>query len=545
MLLTSHELQRDLMAKGPDYKIEKLEKGPLQRFKNQNLLLKKFGEVGLQVYKVITGKRTAEELRKDLDMDAERFSEILKYMEDAGMIKLSPAGGVKAEEKAAPEAAPEEAAPEELALEEEKPPEEKLPARKGKKAPFPEEEEAAPPEEAPPEGAPRKKKRAAPEEEIAPEGIAPEFGEEEKPPEEKLPARKGRKAPLPEEEEAPPEEEMAPQEITPEFGGEEAAPKKKKRAPPEEEEAAPEEAPPEEEIAPEGEEVPPEEALPGKRKREEEALAPETEFGAEGAPEKGGEEESPVEKIIRDKYGDIGIRVYTLIDGQKTAEEIMEETGLDEAKLVEILDFLDEQGIIKLEYPKGKPEAPAAAEEAKEMPAEEFAPMIEGEEEVEKAAVKEVSPDLLPARAPVPIVKSVQVRAKTMLRYGDAGDKLLAAVDGKADIIDIALKLNMPLHKVVDMLNFVRDEGGVMLSQVQRADVRRKYGDDGFTVYKKYGKEGLMLYELIGKELTIKDMAERVTKDKAKVVDMFLFIYEVLGIEMPLNKEALVKQLGL
>ena len=36
------------MEKGVDYKIEKLEKGPLQRFKNQNLLLKKFGEVGLQ-----------------------------------------------------------------------------------------------------------------------------------------------------------------------------------------------------------------------------------------------------------------------------------------------------------------------------------------------------------------------------------------------------------------------------------------------------------------------------------------------------------------
>jgi len=65
------------MAKGSDYKIEKLEKGPLQRFKNQNLLLKKFGEVGLQVYKVITGKRTSEELRKDLDMEEEKFSEIL------------------------------------------------------------------------------------------------------------------------------------------------------------------------------------------------------------------------------------------------------------------------------------------------------------------------------------------------------------------------------------------------------------------------------------------------------------------------------------
>ena len=31
----------------------------------------------------------------------------------------------------------------------------------------------------------------------------------------------------------------------------------------------------------------------------------------------------------------------------------MRETGLTEAKLVEMLDFMDEQGIIKLDYPKG------------------------------------------------------------------------------------------------------------------------------------------------------------------------------------------------
>ncbi len=61
---------------------------------------------------------------------------------------------------------------------------------------------------------------------------------------------------------------------------------------------------------------------------------------------------SPVEKIIFNKYGDHGLRVYTLIDGQRTAEEIMHETGHSEAQLVEMLDFMDEQGIIKLDYPK-------------------------------------------------------------------------------------------------------------------------------------------------------------------------------------------------
>ena len=61
---------------------------------------------------------------------------------------------------------------------------------------------------------------------------------------------------------------------------------------------------------------------------------------------------TPVKKIIHHKYGEIGLRVYLLIDGQRTAEEIMHETGLTEAQLVEMLDFMDEQGIIKLDYPK-------------------------------------------------------------------------------------------------------------------------------------------------------------------------------------------------
>jgi hypothetical protein len=480
-----------------DYKIEKLEKGPLQRFKNQNLLLKKFGEVGLQVYKVITGKRTAAELRKDLDMEDAKFNEILKYMEDAGMVKLVPLGG-----KAGPEE--EETKPEEETVPEEEIPEEEAPKPKRKPAA----EEIAPeiqPEEE--EEAPKPKKKPPAEEEIVPEEIQPE---EEVP--EEAPVRK--KKPAPE------EEEIAP-EIQPEE--EEEAPKPKKK-PPAEEEAPAEEAPAEEEG--------------------EKELAPEEiTFGGEEAPEKA-EEESPVEKIIRDKYGDIGVQVYTLIDGQRTAEEIMDETGLSEAKLVEILDFLDEQGIIKLEYPKGKPEAAPVAEKPKEA-TEEFAPMIEGEEETEKTAVKDTSPVLLPAKAQVSITKWVQTRAKTMLRYGDAGDKMLSAIDGKKDVIDVALQLNLPLPRVMEMMNFAREEGGITIVPVDRAEVRKKYGEDGFSIYKRYGKEGLMLYELIGKELTIKEMAERVATDKAKVVDMFLFIYEVLGIEMPINKETLMKQLGL
>src|SRR4030095_9557395 len=93
------------MAKGSDYRIKKIEKGPLQRFKNQNLLIKKYGEIGLQIYKTITGKRTTGELQKDLGIEDALFDQVLNYMVDAGMVELEPTSG-KAEDRPEPEEKP-------------------------------------------------------------------------------------------------------------------------------------------------------------------------------------------------------------------------------------------------------------------------------------------------------------------------------------------------------------------------------------------------------------------------------------------------------
>lgn len=465
-----------------DYRIKKLEKGPLQRFKNQNLLIKKFGEIGLQVYKAITGKRTTQELKKDLGIDPELFDQVLSYMQDAGMVELEPMAKEEApEEKAPPE---EEIKPEgELLPPEEAPTLEELPP----------EEELIKEEEIPP----LEEERREEEEEIKPIG-AEEEEVEEKP-----------------EEEAPPEEE---------------------------------EEEPEEEITLEAEEAPEE------KPEEEEEIAPPEEEGeitayAEEEEYEEPSELSPVEKIISDKYGDIGLQVYSLIDGARTAEEIMRDTGLSEPKLVEILDFMDEQGIIKLDYPKGGPPPTERAPPLTEAPPtpkreEAFVPMIEEEAKLGEAGGVP-SPVGVPIKAPLDIVKSVQMKAKTMLKFGDKGGKILELMDGKNDIIDIALKLDLPLYGVSGIIDYMLENGMAIMKPLSRADVRHKYGDDGYSVYKKYGKEGLMLYELIGKELTIKQMADKITKERAQIVDMFIFIHRVLGIELPIDKNVLAKELGL
>ncbi|NYZ74391.1 hypothetical protein H0O00_04570 [Candidatus Micrarchaeota archaeon] len=526
------------MAKGSDYRIKKIEKGPLQRFKNQNLLIKKFGETGLQVYKAITGKRTTSELLKDLGLEKDLFDQILTYMQDAGMVELEPtASKPRAEAVEKPEA--EEEAPEET--EEEKPgrPLEEIP---------PEEEVGQEGETPPLEEQPQEK-------EEAPEGEAP--AEEEAPPEEEE-KPKAKKKPAKKEEAAWPEEEEIKPIMQDEFAAEEekAEEKTAEEEPEEEKEETAEEEKPAEEEEKTGEE--PEEEKPEEEAPAEEE-APKEELEISGLEEESGKYEgegelSPVEKIISDKYGDIGLRVYSLIDGQRTAEEIMKETGLTEPKLVEILDFMDEQGIIKLDYPKGKGAQPPAGfagpQQAQAPPPgaqkepESFGPMIEGEESLDEARGVP-SPVEVPIKAPLDIVKSVQMKAKIMLKFGDKGSKVVEQVDGKNDVIDISLKLDMPLYNVTGMLSFMMENGMVIMKPMTRADVRKKYGDDGYSVYKRYGKEGLMLYELIGKEMTIKQMAERITTDKSKIIDMFIFIHKVLGIDLPIDRDVLSKQLGL
>lgn len=59
-----------------------------------------------------------------------------------------------------------------------------------------------------------------------------------------------------------------------------------------------------------------------------------------------------IEGILREKYGDLGIRVYSLIDGQRNTEQIMNTVGLPESKLLDILSFMETRGIIKMRYPQ-------------------------------------------------------------------------------------------------------------------------------------------------------------------------------------------------
>ena len=408
------------LGKDKNYKIIKIEKGPLQRFKNSNLLMKKFGEIGLQVYRVITGKRTSEELRKDLDIEPEAFAAIVNYMEDAGMIELTSVGAEKIEEKIVEE----------------------------------------------------KEKTVEEEEKIAePEEINIE----------------------------PPEEEEKKEELIIESEEEKG------------------------------------EIL---EREKEESIDLTSIEEPEDSSEETGEGLNTVEKMIRDKFGEVGIKAYNLIDGSRTTDEIMKETGITETKLVEILNFLEDRGIIKMEgrEDKKEPEKPISDTGISDV--------LGPDTDVTGQDPKGFPTIDVPVRLGLDILKTLKLKADIMFKKGDTGSKVLDRVDGKLDALEISLKNNLPLYTVLDIINFLLQSGAIIMKPLTRLDVKKKYGDPGFSVYKKYGRDGVMLYELIDKNLTIKQMAEKVTKDKEKFIDMFMFIRKVLNIEIPIDKEVLMKQLA-
>ncbi|MGB9635556.1 MAG: hypothetical protein ACP5H8_03730 [Candidatus Micrarchaeia archaeon] len=55
-----------------------------------------------------------------------------------------------------------------------------------------------------------------------------------------------------------------------------------------------------------------------------------------------------MQRAIFDRYGAEGVSVYSLIDGKKSAEEIRAELNMTPARIVEVLDFMDKEGVIQL-----------------------------------------------------------------------------------------------------------------------------------------------------------------------------------------------------
>ncbi len=501
--------------------IKKIEKNSLQKFKNQNKVLKKFGKSGLKVYRAIRKRGISiEELMEKTKVKQEQLFEILTFLKKKGMVEtvgeieekepvvdeetemVEPEGimGEKVEETPATIAPEEEIVPEEEKVEIE---------------PVEEEEEEGP-------LAPSAEIEPV-EEEKAEEGVVPLDLESE-----------AEKEPIPEGEE--PVEEEKPEEV----GG----------VVPLDLESEAEEEPVEEEKPEEKEE---ELTLKEEPPLDEEEEGVENEIAPSEAVEEREEEEddediflTPGERKIKAEYGQVGIDVYNLIDGQRTAEEIMKSTGVTETKLIEMLDFMEKKGIIKLEHPGAKKKAAAPRAKMPDVKEIGFAPMLEEGATPEKPLGGELGKKFtleVPTRTKGNMLREIQMKANLMIKYKKPGMQLFELIEGNRDAVELALKVEIPLYRVYKILAYLEKEGMITLAPSTREDIKRKYGTDGYSVYKKYGREGVMLYQLVGKDLDLREMAIQTSEDKLRVVKIFMFIHKLLGIDLPIDEDVLLERL--
>ena len=563
-----------------NFKIKKIEKNALNKFKDQNKILKKFGKKGILLYKAIGDDPIdASFVLETTDVSEEEFAKILEFMKENEMIEIIgseeelkkysvPKVLQKSEEKLnvveQPTEEPQEPQQEPTIASEqptEQPTEPEIPSEE------PQREQTIAPDEEPepieqpteqPEIAPASTEQVAQEQDTTNEliekansisnkikDIASKVNEEQEQehnediefepldkeeqqeptiaPEQQEP--EPTIAPNEEPTEQPAEEPQEPQQeptIAPEQPTEEQEPEI-------EPEISSEELQQEPTIAPEQQE--PEPAIaPNEEPTEQPAIAePEPSIAPEQQESiEEQEEKSPMDKIL-DAYGEQGLKVYSLIDGKKSVDEIAKEVGTTQEKVIEMLDFMEKEGIVKMEKPLDS------------EPVENiYNPMIADEGEL----LNKEEELIIPEKTKDNLVKNIKLKASLMLKFGDMGSAVYDLIDGKRNIIDIMSKAQIPLKKIEEIIQFLLKEKAIKTSNMSRADIRKRFGEDGYIIYKKYGKAGLALYEMVGTDKELKDMARLIGEKPEKIADMFIFIHKVLGIELPVDREMIIKQIS-
>ncbi len=526
--------------------LEKKQQGPIDRYMHEKDLSDKYGSDGIRVYLLVDGETSAEDIMKKVGMEEGTFIEIISHMEKNDMVAVGEAVPKPVEEVPAQPAKPEEALPK---------PKEELPLEKPKEEPPPEKPEQEPP----------------PIPLIKTEGFESKEEKVEKPREEPPPI------PLLKTEEVGLEVEKVPkEEPPPEKPKQELLPEKPK-----------EEQPSIPLLKTEGvveaeEKSSALKALVASGKPQEEPAqppAPRPKGYAKPRPPK-----TPMENKLYNKFGDDGLYAYSLIDEFKTPREIMKQTGMSEERLKGIIEFMKEEGIIKLERPlvipaeippEEKPRLVKPAAQPPKQVAPFHAPPVTTPlqpkpspptaqpqpkpvttpappKPIETPAPKALKPlpfsraeVCVPTALPLKLVNKLRIEGELLRRYGNEGSKVLSLMNGKKVNVKIMKELRMSPARFDNITSFLLDNGAIKVQCLTPENVRELYGDEGFSIYNRYGREGILLYEFIDKKSSLRDIVKMSGIEPSLAVEIFSYIHKVLGLDIPIDTELLYKQLGI
>ena len=272
---------------------------------------------------------------------------------------------------------------------------------------------------------------------------------------------------------------------------------------------------------------------------------------------------SASEKKVFDKFGMRGVEVYRLTDTAGTPDEILEKVEITPEDLLEMLDYLRNEGLIGIEKAEKKVAPEPEVEEPEPEPAPEPkpiaapapkpvavpAPVVSKPGEAKKAAlvaVEEAAPHpvSLPVKRSLGLFGKLKIEAGLLKRFGQKGIHVYGLIDGEKTTVKLAKETRYGFAFVDSIMDFLSSEGAVEVRPLGNDGIKERYGEEGVAINDVYGRDGLLVYELIDKKATIKEIIMASGVEPKKGVEIFGFIHKILGVDIPFDSHALLRQMG-
>jgi len=262
------------------------------------------------------------------------------------------------------------------------------------------------------------------------------------------------------------------------------------------------------------------------------------------------EEKPPVEtktqiyeRKLREKFGEKGVKIYRLIDGRKNAEQIMKEVGVNEDTIIKVFEFMEKEGMIKLDHPGSKSKSQAVEEKKiKEETKRKMEPMSDmGTSSTKKIMIDDKIPIDVPIIKKQSLPDKMALEAKLLARFGGKSLRINTKMNDEKDVVSLAIEMGISLDELDEILYSISNAGGCTFATLSNEDIKKRYGSEAFELYEEFGRDGIMLYELIGK-MNIMDIIKFTGLDARKAAKIIHKANLLLGID-DIDEETIYKSI--
>jgi len=249
------------------------------------------------------------------------------------------------------------------------------------------------------------------------------------------------------------------------------------------------------------------------------------------------------ERKLKEEFGEKGVKIYRLIDGRKNAEQIMKEVGVNEDTIIKVFEFMEKEGMIKLEHPGSKSEP--SEEEVKEKKEQTKRKMEPISETSTTSTKKIIIDDRIPIDVPIlkkqSLPDKMALEAKLLARFGGKSLRINTNMNDKKDVVGLAIELGISLDELDEILYSISNAGACTFATLSNNDIKKRYGEEAFELYEEFGRDGIMLYELIGK-MNLKDIIKFSKIEHRKAAKIIYKANSLLGID-DIDEEMIYKSI--